>query len=183
MIERELEYWAPGATLAVTVRVTIGPPESTPEGNYRSTLSIEGFPSPYTAPFEQVDSLGAVLAAASMAPVILYSRVERGGRLTWLEGDNLGFPLLTPPKHYWSFRPASGGEPQHVSITVAPPQEISGRWACLVTLMTAEVCDQRWIQGDSWAHALERAGAAAATTLQEFVDKAGGGSLEDCPNP
>lgn len=183
MIERLLEYMAPRADAPVMVRVTIGAPLPTPEGNYQSTLSIEGLGPPYAAPFEQVDPLGAVLAAASIAPFILYGRVEKGGRLTWLEGNELGFPLLTPPKHYWAFRPASGAEPQHVSITIAPPQEIAGQWACLVTLMTSELCEERWIQGETWARALECGAAAVTALLREFVEKAGGGSLEDLPTP
>jgi hypothetical protein len=182
MIERLLEYWAPGATEPVTIRVCIGAPEPTVEGNYKSTLSIEGFDTPYSAPFIQVDSLGAVLAAASIAPVILYSNVEKGGRLTWLEGDELSFPLLRPPKHYWTFRPTNGGEPQQVSITITPPQEIQGQWACLVTLMTAEICQERWVKAETWAQALERAAATVPTRLQEFMEKAGGGLLEDSPS-
>ena len=183
MIERLLEYWAPQAAAPVTVRVTIGAPVPTPEGNYQSTLSFEGLGPPYAAPFEQVDPLGAVLTAASIAPVILHARVEKGGRLTWLEGDNLGFPLLTPPRHYWAFQPSNGSERQAVSITIAPPQEVAGQWACLVTLMTAEVREEHWIQGETWAHALERSAAAVPGLLQEFTEEAGGGSLEDWPEP
>ena len=144
MIERLLEYWAPGAAAPITIRVVIGAPEPTPEGNYQSTLSIEGFHKPYDAPFVQVDPLGAVLAAAAIAPSVLYRYVEKGGRLTWVGMNDLSFPLLTPPKRSWMLRPADGSEPQQLSITIAPPHEIAGQWRCLVTLMPAEGCDDRW---------------------------------------
>src|SRR5262245_61244582 len=105
MIERKLEYWTPGATEPTTIHVRIGLPEPVPETEhtYQSTLTIEGFGEPYCAPFDQVDPLGAVLAAAAIAPSILYMRAK-GGRLTWLESmEDLGFPLLGPPTHYWWF--------------------------------------------------------------------------------
>lgn len=183
MIERLLEYWAPGATAPVAIRVRIGAPEPTPEGNYQSTLSIEGFDKPYSAPFDQVDPLGAVLAAAAIAPSILFMLVKEGGRLTWLEGDDLGFPLLTPPKHYWTFRPANGSEPQSLSVTIAPPQEIGGQWACLVTLAAAEGDGEHWFKAATWPKALERAAAAVPDLLQEYVDEAGGGTLEEVREP
>lgn len=179
MIERLLEYWPPMATEPVTIHVRIDAPEPTPEGNYQATLSIEGFDEPYSAPFDQVDSLGAVLAAAAIAPSILSMRAKEGGRLTWLEGADLGFPLLTPPRHYWTFRPANGSEPQSISVTITPPQEISGQWACLMTFTTADGCEERWIKAETWAKALERAAATVPDHLQEYVDKAGGGILEE----
>lgn len=183
MIERLLEYWAPEAIEPVVVRVRIGAPEPTPEGNYQATLSIEGLDAPYAAPFEQVDALGAVLAAAAIAPSTLFMLTDGVGRLTWLGGEDLGFPLLTPPKHYWAFRPANGGEPQPLSISIAPPQKIGARWGCLITFVAPEVCEERWIHGETWARALEASAAAVPAMLQDFTDKAGGGSIEDWPLP
>jgi hypothetical protein len=184
MIERKLEYLAPGATEPVTIHVRIGLPEPVPETErtYQSTLSIEGFDQPFCAPFFQVDPLGAVLAAAAIAPSTLFERAK-GGRLTWLGAmEDLGFPLLGPPTHYWWFRPANGGEPRSLSISIHPPEKIDGQWACLLTF-TSEGFDERWIKADTWAKALERAAAAVPDRLQEYVDMAGGGSLEDMMGP
>jgi hypothetical protein len=178
MIERELEYWAPGATEPVAIRVRIGLPEPAPGGDYQSTLSIEGFDRPHSAPFFQVDPLGAFLTAAAFAPSILFM-LAKGGRLTWLEMADLHFPLLTPPKQYYTFRPADGGEPRSLSITINPPQEIDEQWACLMTFMKEGGDEEYWIKADTWAKALERAAASVPDRLQEYVDKAGGGTLEE----
>ena len=45
--------------------------------------------------------------------------------------------------------------------------------------LTAEGFDERWIKADTWAKALERAAASVPDRLQEYVDKAGGGTLEE----
>jgi hypothetical protein len=183
MIERLLDHLPAGASAPVTIRVTVSAPVLRADGYFESTLSIEGLGKPYRAPFQQVDSLGALVAAASMAPIILYSRIGKGDRLTWLDGEDLGFPLLTPPKHYWTFHPSSGGESQQISITIAPPQESGGGWSCLVTLMTDEGCDEHWICAETWALALERAAAAVPSVLNDVIEKLGGGSVEDSPSP
>jgi hypothetical protein len=181
MIERLLEYWPPGLAESVPVRVCIGAPESTPEGNYQSTLSIEGLEFPYDEPFKEVDPLGAVLEAATMARFLLIMLTKGRGRLTWRGSHDLGFPLLTPPKHSWYFSPANGDGWQTIAITIAPPQKIGDRWASLVTFEGPRGREERWIQGETWAQALERGAAAVPAILQEFAEKAGDGEITDDP--
>ena len=165
MIERHLKYWPAGSATPRPIRVVISAPTPTPTGHYQSTLTIEGFAAPYSAPFDQVDPLGAVLAAAAIAPSILAMRTA-GGRLTWLDGEELGFPLLTPPRCHYDLRDGGG-----LSITIAPPIARGGAWACLVTIESSNGCTDRWIDGPSWAAALER----AAATVPEILREHGGG--------
>lgn len=183
MIERELEYWPPGAAAPTTIRVRIGAPEPADDGNYQSTLTIEGFDKPYRARFDQVDSLGALLAAAAIAPSTLAMRVAKGGRLTWLDQEDLGFPLLGPPKHYWTLHPEDGSPAKTISISVGAPEERADGWACLVTCTAPKGSSERWIQGATWASALEQAAAAVPGILQQCADDAGGGTLEEVRAP
>lgn len=90
MIERELQYRPSGAAEPRPIYVRIGTP--VPWGkDWECTLTIEGFDVPYSHKCHQVDSVGAMLAALSIAPIAARSLAARGGRLTWLGEEDLHF--------------------------------------------------------------------------------------------
>src|SRR5689334_8873936 len=90
MIERELQYWPPGAAEPRPIHVRIDTPVPWGE-DWVCTLTIEGFDTPYSHKCPQVDSIGAVLEALSLAPIVARSLVAPGGRLTWLGEEDLHF--------------------------------------------------------------------------------------------
>jgi hypothetical protein len=188
-VERELEYWAPGATEPRLIRVHIGTPvqdfPTVTDTAWSCTLTIEGFEKPYSKRFYQVDAIGAMLAAAAIAPIELRSFVAPGGRLTWLESEVLGFALLSPPSGQWQFHPADGNAPRKVSVEIGHPERIGESWSALVTLIDYGRADEddeyatqeKRVHGATWEKALELAAASVPAFLQEHVDKAGGGTL------
>lgn len=182
---RELQYWPPGAANARPIRVTISAPvpnaETTGGGDWTCTLSIEGFDQPYQRCFSNVDPLAAVLSAAAIAPYLLRTFTSRGSRLTWLDSEDLGFPLLSPPTHRWVFRPADGSAPRDVSVRIGHPERIGESWSVLLT-HTDEGdyrTTEKRVNADTWEQAVERAAAAVPGLLQEHADRAGGGTLEE----
>lgn len=89
-MERELEYWPPGATVPVPIRVGVSVPTREPDGTWLCTLTIEGFDKPHSQTFPGSDALSALLTAISFAPLKLELRVPEGGRLTWHGDTDLG---------------------------------------------------------------------------------------------
>ncbi len=95
-MERQLEYWPPGATVPLPIHVHVGIPEPDAGGpDWSCTLTIDGFETPYVMSYPGVDALSALLRALRMAPIILRSRTPDGGRLTWLGDEDLGFGPLS----------------------------------------------------------------------------------------
>jgi hypothetical protein len=194
-VERELDYWSPGATASQPIRVCIGTPAQdipTAGGvDWSCTLSIEGFERPYTQRFFQVDPLGAFLAATAIAPLVLRSFVPDGGRLTWLGREDLGLPLLSPPCQDWICTPANGGTPHRLDLRIGHPERTEGGWSALVTATDygrEEEEDEyttleKRVHGSTMAHALECAAALAPSLVQELVDRMGGGTLTDPDAP
>lgn len=186
---RELQYWPPGAAEARSIRVTISAPvpsaEITGGGDWTCTLSIEGFDESYQRSFSSVDPLAAVLSAAAIAPHLLRTFTSRGSRLTWLDSEHLGFPLLSPPTHTWTFHPADGSAPRDVSVRIGHPEHIDESWSVLLTHV--DEGDYRTIErrvhAETWEQALERAAAAVPGLLQEHAESAGGGTLEEAHDP
>lgn len=94
-MERELEYWPPGAAESTPIRVDVGIPVQDANGtDWSCTLTISGFDSPYSMAYPGVDAISALLAAISLAPHVLRSRTPAGGRLTWLGEEDLQFATL-----------------------------------------------------------------------------------------
>lgn len=195
-MERELEYWAPGATEPRAIRVHIEIPVqdvATAQGtDWSCRLRIAGFDEPYSMRFHQVDPIGAMLAAMAVAPAVLRSLMQHGGRLTWLGLEDLGFPLLSAPTQDWQLNPSDGGPPRRLSIRIGHPERIGEQWSALVTAIDYGRGDEsddyttleRRAQGPTMARALELAAGLAPSLLQELVDKAGGGALvaaDDAP--
>lgn len=94
VMEREIEYWPPGATEPRTILVSIGMPvQDVPcvDGtDWSCTLTITGFDEPVSIRFPGVDALHAFLTAVSFAPLELRLRAP-DGRLAWLDEADLGF--------------------------------------------------------------------------------------------
>lgn len=191
-MERELEYWAPGATEPRVIRVSISNPvQASPMASgadWSCSLTIAGFDEePYSRTFTQVDAIGAMLSALGIAPYLLRTFVRRGGRLTYLQSEDLSFPLLSPPSQDWQFLPTAGGTPRKISVRVGHPERTGASWSVLVILTDFGRDDEdddyisleERIHGPTWANALELAAAAVPVLLQKHVDNAGGGTLEE----
>jgi hypothetical protein len=194
-VYRDLEYWAPGASTPRPIRVTVDTPiQDVPTAggvDWSCSLRIEGFEKPHSERFIQVDALGAFLAAAAIAPIILRSFVPDGGRLTWLEHEDLGFPSLHAPCQEWLCMPVDGGAPRRLEVRISYAGRTSGAWAALVTATDygrEEEEDEyttleKRVHGSTMASALERAAALAPSLVQELVDRMGGGTLADPDAP
>jgi hypothetical protein len=182
MMERELEYWAPGATEPRPIRVTFGAPEPHPKYEWSCSITITGFEKTYTKQMYQVDPVGATIAAMAITPYLLRSFAGRGGRLTFRGSAEIDFPtLLSRPEYTCQFARTDGTAPRKVSVRVNHPERIDESWSVLVVCIDQETweCVERRVQGDTWATALQRAAATVPELLQEYVDKAGGGVLEE----
>ena len=182
---RDLEYWSSETSEARPIRVTITSPvlanEATGGGDWSCTLSIEGFDGSYKRSFFNVDPLAALLSTAAIAPHVLRTFVAKGGRLTWLGNEDLGFPLLRPPSHRWMFRHRDDGEPRGISVVVGAPERDDNQWSILLSLVDEgnfEVVERR-VRSTTWAGAFKGAGEAVPALLSDFVDKVGGGTLEE----
>jgi hypothetical protein len=94
VMERELEYWPPGALEARPIRVCIGFPVQDVQCAHgmawSCTLTIDGFAQPYRMSFPGIDAVAALVAALRLAPDVLEA-MARPGRVTWLGEDDLGF--------------------------------------------------------------------------------------------
>lgn len=183
-MDRLLEYWPPGATQSMPVRVRIGVPEPHPKYEWESTLTIEGFPDkpPYSKGMAGDDPLLALSYALAVAPLHLRLMMKRGGRLTWNGKENLQFPsMFSEPSQDWQLTPTEGGEPRKLWIRLALPERIDDRWSVLLTCTDCKTWEtvERHIQADTWPEVLERAAAAVPALLREYADKLGGGTLEE----
>lgn len=181
MIERELDYWAPEATGARPIRVHIGMPEPHPDHGWQCTITIAGFEQPYSRPLYESDAVGAMSTALAIAPFLLRTFVAHGGRLTYQGSEELGFPvLLSQPEYCCRLRPANGSEPREISVRIGHPERRDG-WSVLMVSTEDATWDriEKRIHGNTWSQALERAAATVPSLLQEHVDRAGGGVLEE----
>jgi hypothetical protein len=183
-MERQLEYWAPGATQPIPIRVLIGAPEERSESEWECTLTIEGFPREplYSQRMHDVDAMGALSYALAIAPLHLRLLMERGGHLTWDGREDLHFPsMFSAPTHYFRLTPPGGGEPRKLGIRVGLPERIDGQWSVLVSCTDCKTWEEveRRVVADAWAKVLERALAVVPALLQAQVDEAGGGLLEE----
>jgi hypothetical protein len=91
-MERELEYLAPGASAPVSIKVAISPPVQN-DKTWSCTLTMKGLGDDHVMTVQHVDTLGAILEALYLAPIVLRQLVEPGGRLTCLGSEELGFPV------------------------------------------------------------------------------------------
>ena len=73
-MERQLEYWPPGATQPIPIRVLIGPPEERSESEWACTLTIEGFPGQplYSQGMHDVDAMERLLLMLSVNVTAMY---------------------------------------------------------------------------------------------------------------
>jgi hypothetical protein len=187
-MERELEYWAPGAADPQPIRVRIGTPVqdvSTADGvDWSCTLTIEGLDAPYSMRLYDVDAIGAMLAAATLAPAVLRSYVPPGGRLTRLGSEELGFPSLSQLNNDWQYQPADGSAARRLSVKISHPERTGDSWSALVTVLdySDHTTLERRLHGPTWANVLEHAAGAVSVLLQEVVNKAGGGTLTEVDN-
>jgi hypothetical protein len=91
-LTRTLEYTATGSAEPRSITVSIGEPEPDPlpGGDHRVRLEISGFDEPYEQYVHGVDPIQALLMALWRVPEVIALRA-RGGRVTWLGSDALGF--------------------------------------------------------------------------------------------
>jgi hypothetical protein len=181
-MDRELEYWPPGATQSIPIQVRIGIPEPHPKYEWESTITIQGFPgkAPYSKGMTGGDPIEALSYALAIAPLHLRLMVQRGGRLTWRGKENLGFPsMFSEPTQDWQVTPAGGGPPWKVTIRIGLPERIDDQWSVLVSCIDCRTwkAAERRVQAGAWSEVLERAAVAVPELLREHVEKAGGGTL------
>src|SRR4051794_4573894 len=93
-MERELEYWAPGATEPRPIRIRFGAPEPHPRHDWVCVITITGFEEPDLTRLYGSDPVEAMARALAIAPSVLRTFGVRGGRLTWPGRSDLGFPTL-----------------------------------------------------------------------------------------
>ncbi len=183
-MERELKYWAPGSTEATPIRVSFGTPETHPEYDWTCRITIEGFPHKphYTRLMYGTDAVSAMAAALSVMPYLLRASYPRGGRLTWRDQEELGFPyMLSEPRQDWEFTPANGGEPRKLTVRVGHPEWVEETWTALVSCVDFAnwKAEEKRVEGNTWPLTLERAAATATALLNEYVQGAGGGTLKE----
>lgn len=184
MMERQLDYWAPGAAQSTPIRVQIGTPEQHSESEWECTLAIEGFPRTpfYSNGMHDADAMGALSYALAIAPLHLRLMVEHGGRLTWNGQEDLHFPsMFSEPTQNFRLTPSEGGELRKLGIRIGLPERIDEQWSVLVTCTdcTTWQAVERRVHADAWTKALERALALVPELLQEQADKAGGGLVDE----
>lgn len=188
-LERELEYWPPGKTTPIPVRLKIGLPEPHPRHDWVSVITIEGLPSKPldTTQVYGVDPLQALGHALSIASILLRVWSDLGGRVTWRGEEHLHLPSMhAEPWQDWRLLPTDGTEPRKLTIHIRLPEWIDEQWTVFLgcvedwTLKSIE----RRIAADTWPAVLERAAAATPALLRELADKLGGGQLEEVhPSP
>lgn len=188
-LEREIEYWPPGASQPVPVRVRIGVPEPHPKYEWESTLTIEGFPGrpAYSIGMAGTDPVQAISYALAIAPLHLRLMGERGGRLTWKGNEDLRFPsMFSEPSQDWQWTPLSGGAPRKLGIRIGLPERLDDQWSVLVTCTDCQTWDttERRVEATAWPDVLERAVTTVRALLQEKAKALGEGTLEELhPSP
>lgn len=80
-----------GQARDIIVRVGLPEPDPTPGGDFRVFIEIHGFGEPYARHFHGVDELQAFLGGCWLVSRILPALTPLNSRLTWLDGDDLGF--------------------------------------------------------------------------------------------
>lgn len=191
-LERELEYWPPGAPTPLPIRVRIGWPEPDSHHGWASVVTFEGFPKKPLATTSAygVDPLQALGFALTMIPLLLQRWVDRGGRVTWQGEEHLQLPsAIRDLWGDWVFTPTDGTEPRKLTIYIGQPDWIDERWSVLLRCVENKEWKsvERRITSDAWAEAVECAAAAAPALLREVVEQLGGGRLEkvhpsaECP--
>lgn len=183
-LERDLEYWPPGATEPLPIKLRIGFPEERPEGGWKSTLLFEGFPS---RPFDQIDLVGgdpidAISYALAIAPLRLRLMYPRGGRLTHDGSEQLRFPsMFAAPSQHWKWTPSAGGAPRELGIRVGLPERDAERWNVVVTSTdhTTWRSIERRVEAATWPEVLELAARAVPELLREHGEMLGGGTVEE----
>ncbi len=183
-MERHLEYWPPGATQSLPIRVRIGGVVPYSTNAWQSTLTIEGFPDEptYSKPMIGSDPLEALSYALSVAPLLLRLMGARGGRVTHNGRGDLRFPSMSSsPSQNWQFTPTTGGEPRKLWIRLGLPERIEDRWSVFLECTDCDTWEtaERHIEADTWPEAIEQAGAAVPGLLRDVADKLGGGTLEE----
>lgn len=183
-MERELEYWPPGAVQSLPIRVRIGVPVPHPRYDWESTLTIEGFPEEphYSKAMHGADPINAISYALAIAPLHLRLMGQRGGRLTWNGSEVLRFPsMFSEPTQDWQLTPPEGGEPRRLGMRVGLPERIEDQWSVLVTCTDCKTWAtvETRVHADTWPEVLGRAAAAVPLLLQQYADKLGGGALEE----
>lgn len=197
-MERQLDYWPPGATQPVPVRVRIEVPYLDPEQDWETRLTIEGFPGrpTFSRPLHGEGPLEVLSEALCLAPLLLSSMTRRGARLTQNGSERLGFPsALSGPSQDWLLSPTGGGEPRKLWVRLELPDRIEDRWSVLLTSTECKTWGslEKRFEAPTWPEALERAAAAVPALLREHAEKLGGGTLEEihtspscsveCPDP
>lgn len=93
-MQRELEFHPAdgGPPRRVVVSFSVPAPSDSSGEEWRCRLEIAGLrETPHVQDFPGVDALQALLSAIRIVPLLL--RLDaRGGRLTWLGSEDLGFP-------------------------------------------------------------------------------------------
>jgi hypothetical protein len=183
-MERELEYWPPGAAQSVPIRVLVGAPTLHSEKEWGCRITIEGFPDtpPYSKEMFGSDALQALAYALAIVPLHLRLMAKRGGRITWEGTEALRFPsMFSEPTADWQLTPSGGGEPRKLGIRIGLPERIDDRWSALVSCVdctTWETAEKR-VHADAWPEVLQQAAAAVPVLLHEYAEKLGGGALEE----
>jgi hypothetical protein len=188
-MDRQLDYWPPGAAQSVPVRVRIGVPVPHPKYDWGSTITIEGFPNKPAFSVEMTggDPVEALSYALSIAPIHVRLLVERGGRITRYGKENLQFPsMFSEPTRDWQLTLTEGGEPRTLTIRLGLPERLDERWDVLLSCTDCKTwkTGEKHIQADTWPEVIERAAAAVPAFLREHADQLGGGTLEEVrPSP
>ncbi len=183
-MERQLEYWPPGATQSLPVRVRLGLPVPYSTDGWQTTLTIEGFPGEplYSKAMIASDPIESLSYALSVAPLLLRLMGQRGGRITHNGRGDLRFPSMSSaPSQNWQFNPTTGGDPRKLWIRLGLPERIEDRWSVFLECTDCETWEtvERHIQADTWPEVIERAAADVPVLLRVCADKLGGGTLEE----
>jgi len=98
VLTRTLEYTPLGADGPRNVTVSVGPPEPDPRpgGEVRVLVEISGFEEPYSRYFCGVDGIQALVFGLGIVPDVVRSLAGEGGRVTWLDSEDLRFRYVDP---------------------------------------------------------------------------------------